>query len=190
MKLSEDQELVHKLSQILEDYSGIEYDERRSEPLDDALIVKMSSDAECNINDAADIARRLSKSTGDNYQLSANSDGSTLDNLKSFKLSLPKPHRNIRITYPDSRDGKLEIDVVQNTEWSLNIDMNDPHFWSFAEGNELEIQFNIFALPNYRKYLRSHVTKITRIYNESADSNHLSNSELKKIIDDDTGSRA
>ena len=191
MKLSEDQELVHKLSRILEDYSGLEYDERRSEPLDNAFIVKVSSDAGCNINDAADIARRLSKSTRDNYilRLSANPDGSTLDNLKSFKLSLPEPHRNIRITYPNSKNDTLMVDVVQNTEWALNISMSDP-LWSFAEDNELEIHFNIFAQPNYRTYLRTQVNKIIRNYNESPNNNDLLNSELnEKIIDDHTDSR-
>ena len=191
MKL-ENQELVQKLKQILKDYPGIEYDERRSEPLDDAFIVKVSADAGCNINDAADIARRLSESTGDNYipQLSASSDESTLDNLRSFKLSLPKPHRNIRITYPDSKNGTLMVDVVQNTEWSLNISMSDPLLWSFAEGNELEIHFNIFAQPNYRTYLRTLVNKIVRNYNESPNNNDLLNSELnEEIIDGHTDSR-
>ena len=191
MQLSENQELVQKLKQILEDYPALEYDAHGSAHLDNTLMVKVSADVKYDISDTTDVARKLSESTGDNYipRLSANPDGSTLDDLRSFKLLLPKPHRNIRITYPDSRDGKLEVDVVQGVAMSLNIDMNDPQFWSFAEGNELEIQFNIFALPNYRKYLRSQVTKITRTYNESTDSNHLSNSELKKIIDDDTDSR-
>ena len=188
MKLSENQELVQKLKQILEDYPELEYDAHSSAHLDNTLMVKISADVKYDISDAADIARKLSESTGDNYipQLSASPNGSTLDNLRSFKLLLPKPHRNIRITYPDGKDGKLEVDVVQGVEILLNIDMNDPQFWSFAKGNELEIHFNIFALPNYRKYLRSQVTKITRTYNESTDNNHLSNSELKKIIDDDT----
>lgn len=186
MKLSENHELVQKLEQILMDYPGLEYDKDSSARMDNMLLVKVSTDAKCDISTAGNIAIKLSKSTGDNYvpQLSANSDGSTLDNLRSFKLVLPKPHRNVRITYPDSRNGTLMVDVVEGMEWSLYVNMNDP-LWSFAEGNELVIHFNIFAQPNYRKYLRSHVTTITRKYNELPNSNHFSNSKFnKKLIDD------
>ena len=192
MKLSENQELIQTLQQILEGYPGLEYDEGRSKLMDNTLIVKVSTDVRCNISDAANIARELSESTGDNYipQLDARSDGPTSDNLRSFKLSLPKSHRNVRITYPDSKNGTLMVDVVQNTEWLLNIDMSDPQLWSFAKGDELELHFNVFAQPNYRKYLRSGVTKITREYNKSADGNDLSNSEFKTVIDNDTDSSA
>ena len=192
MKLSENQELIQTLHQILEGYPGLEYDEGRSELMDDTLIVKVSTDIGCNISDAANISRKLSESTGDNYipQLDARSDGPTSDNLGSFKLSLPKPHRSVRITYPDSKNGTLMVDVVQNTEWSLNIDMSDPQLWSFAKDDELKIHINIFAQPNYRKYLRSHVTTIIRNYNKSSDSNNLSNSEFnKKMIEDNTDSQ-
>ena len=83
------------------------------------------------------------------------------------------------------------VDVVQNTEWSLNISMSDPLLWSFAEGNELEIHFNIFAQPNYRTYLRTQINKIVRNYNEPPNNNDLLNSELnQEIIDDHTDSRA
>ena len=192
MKLSENSELVQKLKQILDDYPGVEYDEHSSSHMDNTLIVKVSSDVRCDIGSAADIAKKLNEYTGDNYipQLSGSSDGSTLDHLRSFKLFLPTPHRNIRITYPDSKNGTLMVDVVQNTEWSLNISMSDPLLWSFAEGNELEIHFNIFAQPNYRAYLRTQINKIVRNYNESRNRNDLLNSELNnEIIDNDPDSR-
>ena len=185
MKLSENQELVQKLKQILEDYPGLEYDERSSKRMNNVLIVKQSSDVRCNISEAADIARKLSESTGDSYipRLRASSGESTLDNLRSFNLFLPEPNKNVRITYPDSKDGILEVDVIQGVEMSLKV---DDSLWCFAEGNKLEIRFNIFAHPNYRKFLRSHVTTFTRNYNVSADSNHFSSSEFKQTIDNDT----
>jgi hypothetical protein len=185
MKLSENQELVQKLKQILEDYPGLEYDERSSKRMNNVLIVKQSSDVRCNISEAADIARKLSESTGDSYipRLSASSGESTLDNLRSFNLFLPEPNKNVRITYPDNKDGILEVDVIQGMEMSLKV---DDSLWCFAEGNKLEVRFNIFAHPNYRKFLRSHVTTFTRNYNVSTDSNHFSSSEFKQTIDADT----
>ena len=185
MKLSENQELVQKLKQILEDYPGLEYDERSSKRMNNVLIVKQSSDVRCNISEAADIARKLSESTGDSYipRLSDSSGESTLDNLRSFNLFLPEPNKNVRITYPDNKDGILEVDVIQGMEMSLKV---DDSLWCFAEGNKLEVRFNIFAHPNYRKFLRSHVTTFTRNYNVSTDSNHFSSSEFKQTIDADT----
>ena len=187
MKLSDNLELVQKLEQILIDYPGLEYDKDSSARMDNMLLVKVSTDTKCDIGTAGNIAIKLSKSTGDSYvsKLSANSDGSTLDNLRSFRLVLPKSHRNVRITYPDSRNDTLMVDVVQDTKWSLDIDMNDP-IWSFAKDNKLVIHFNIFAQPNYRKYLRSHVTTIIRKFDELPSSTHFSNSEFKQTIGDDT----
>lgn len=186
MKLSENQEHVQELKRILESYPDLEYDEHSSARMDNMLIIKVSSNAGCDISTAVDIARKLSKSTGDEYKVQprSGSNGSLLNNLKSFGLFLLTPNRNVRITYPNSKDGKLEIDIIEGMEMSLNL--NDPHIWSFAEENELEIHFNIFADPNYRKFLRTHITKFTRNYNESPDVNHFSNSELKQTVDDDT----
>ena len=187
MKLSENQELIQKLKKILGEYPGLKYDEHGSASIDDGLIVKVSPDAICNIGTAGYIAKILSDSTSNHYkvQLLSDSDRFTLEHLKGFKLILQQPNRNVRITYPDSKDGKLEVDLIQNEEMSLNLD--DPKLWYFSEGNELEIRFNIYALPNYRKFLRSHVTKFSRNYNEPPDGNNLSNSEFnKKLIDENT----
>lgn len=189
MKLSENQEVLRKLKQILDDYPGVEYDEGKSTRLDDVLIVKVSPDVKCSINSASNIARKLSESTGDIYkvQSTGDSDGSTLDALKSFQLSLSKPHRNVRITYPDSKDGALEVDIIQGVKASINLE--DKQLWHFAEGNKLEIRLNIFANPNYRKFLRSEIVPLVRNSNESPSDDHSSNSELNKIIDDNTDSR-
>ena len=105
------------------------------------------------------------------------SGGSLLNNLESFGLFLLTPNRNVRITYPDSKDGKLEVDLIEGAEMSLNL--NDPYIWHFAEGNELEIRFNIYAQPNYHKFLRSHVTKFTRNYNDPSNANGPSSTALK-----------
>lgn len=181
MKLSANQELIQKLKQILENCPGLEYDEHSSACMDNVLMVKVSTKIGCDISTAGDIARKLSESTGDQYKVqpSSGSGGSSLNNLKGFGLFLLAPNRNVRITYPDSKNGKLEVDVVEGVEMSLNVD--DPQLWNFAEGNDLEIRINIFAQPNYRKFLRSHVTRITRNYKELPGNSHQSNSEFKKL---------
>ncbi len=185
MKLSENQELIQKLKQILEDYPGLEYDERSSKRMNNMLIVKQSSDVRCNISEAADIAKKLSESTGDEYKIQprSGSEEFSLDNLKNFGLFPLTPNRNVRITYPDSKNGILEVDVIQGVEISFKI---DDVLWCFAKQNKLKIRFNIFAHPNYRKFLRSHVTTFTRNYSEFPVSNHFSNSEFKQTIEDDT----
>ena len=185
MKLSENQELVQKLKQVLEGYPELEYDEHKSERMDNMLVVKASTDVGCDISEAANIAKKLSNFTGDEYKVQPSSgpDGYSHDNLKSFGLFRLTPNRNVRITYPDSKDGKLEVDIIQGVEISFHV---DDVLWCFADGDELEIHFNIFAHPNYRKFLRSHVTKFTRSYNESPDGSHFSNSEFKKTVDDGT----
>jgi hypothetical protein len=186
MKLSKNQELVQKLKQLLENCPGLEYDEHSSARMDNMLMVKVSTNVGCDISTAGDIARKLSESTGDQYKVQPRSDSGrlSLDNLKGFGLFLLTRNRNVRITYPDSKGGTLEIDVIQGVEMSL--DMSDPQLWNFVEGNKLKIHFNIFAHPNYRKFLRSHVTTFTRNYNVSTDSNHFSSSEFKQTIDADT----
>lgn len=188
MKLSENQELIQKLKQILNEYPGLEYDQHGLASMDDGLIVKVSPDTKCNIGIAGYVAKILSDSTNNHYkvQLLSDSDRFTLEHLKGFKLILQKPNRNVRITYPDSKTGTLEVDIIEGVEMSLSVD--DPRLWDFAEGNELEIQFNIFAQPNYRKFLRSHVSRVTRNYNGTLYGDDLSNSEFKTVIDDDTDS--
>ena len=186
MKLSENQELIQKLKQILAEYPELEYDEHESADMDNMLRVKVSTNVKLNISSAADIARKLSEVTGDEYKVQPRSGSGefSLDDLKGFGLFLLTPNRNVRITYPDSKDGKLEIDVIQGMEMSL--DMSNPQLWNFAEGNELEVHFNIFAHPNYRKFLRTHITTFTRNFNEPTHSSHFSNSKFKQTIDRDT----
>ena len=185
MKLSENQELIQKLKQILAEYPELEYDEHESARMDNMLRVKVSTNVKFNVGSAADIARKLSKSTGDEYKVQPRSGSGefSLDDLKSFGLFPLAPNKNVRITYPNSKDGKLEVDIIEGMDMSLNL--NDPHIWSFAEGNKLEIRFNIFAHPNYRKFLRSHVATFTRDYNGTTDSDHFPNSEFKQTIDND-----
>ena len=182
MKLSENQELVQKLKQILKGYPGLEYDERETARMDNMLkVVKVSPDVKYDINSAGDIARKLSQSTGDEYKVQPRSGPgeSLLNSLESFGLFLLTPNRNVRITYPDSKDGKLEVDIIEGAEMSLNL--NDPYIWHFAKGNELEIRFNIYAQPNYHKFLRSQVTKFTRNYNDPSNANGPSSTEVKTI---------
>ncbi len=179
MKLSENQELVQILKQILKNYPDLKYDEHSSARMDNMLIIKVSTNVGCDISTAGDIARKLSQSTGDEYKVQprSGSGGSLLNSLESFGLFLLTPNRNVRITYPDSKDGKLEVDIIEGAEMSLNL--NDPYIWHFAKGNELEIHFNIYAQPNYHKFLRSHVTKFTRNYNDPSNANGPSSTEVK-----------
>lgn len=176
MKLSENQELVQKLSQILQDYPGLDYDELSSARTDNILMVKVSSEAKCDISTAGIIASKLSEFTGEEYKVQprAGSGTSTLDNLRGFGLFQFMPNKNVRITYPNRKGDKLEVDIMEGVEMALNL--NDEDLWYFAEGNELEIQFNIFAQPDYHKYLRSHVTQVTRDDKEFQDGNLLSES--------------
>lgn len=176
MKLSENQELVRKLSQILKDFPGLEYDEPNSARMENMLMVKVSTDAKCDISTAGVIAEKLSEYTGDQFKVQprAGSERFTLENIRWFGLFQFIPNKNVRITYPDRRGDKLEIDIMEGMEMELNL--NDEDIWYFAEGNELTIQFNIFAQPNYHKYLRSHVTQVTRDDKKFQDGNLLAES--------------
>lgn len=189
MKLSENQELVQKLKQILADHPGLEYEERGSAHIDDGLIVRVSSDVKCDLGTAGYVAKKLGDSTGDHYkaQLYTSSDKSTPDHLRSFKVLLQEPNRNVRITYPDDKHGTLEVDIVQGMEVSLNLD--NPQLWYFAEGNKLTIRLNTFARPNYRGYLNSRILPLVRNSNESPDSCDPSNSRFEDVIGDNTDSR-
>ncbi len=179
MKLSENQELVQKLSRILQDFPGLEYDGFSSARMENMLMVKVSTDAKCDISTAGNIARKLSESTGDQYKVQprSGSEKSSLDNFKGFGLFQFMPNKNVRITYPDRKGGKLEIDIMEGMEIELNL--NDEDIWYFAEGNELTIRFNIFAQPHYHKYLRSHVTQVTRDDKKFQDGNLFSKSNSK-----------
>ncbi len=162
MKLSENQELVQKLNLILQEFPGLEYDDLSSERMENMLMVKVSTDAECDISTAGIIAEKLSEFSGDQFkvQTPAGSEKFTFDNFKRFGLFQFMPNKNVRITYPERKGGELEIDIMEGME--IDINLNDEDIWYFAEGNELTIRFNIFAQPHYHKYLRSHVTQVTR----------------------------
>ena len=176
MKLSENHELVQKLSLILQNFPGLEYDELNSARMKNMLMVKVSSDTKCDISTAGVIAEKLSEYTGDQFKVQprAGSERFTLENIRWFGLFQFIANKNVRITYPDRKGDKLEIDIMEGMEMELNL--NDEDIWYFAEGNELTIQFNIFAQPNYHKYLRSHVTQVTRDDKELQDGNLLSES--------------
>lgn len=176
MKLSENQKLVQKLSLILKDFPGLEYDEINSARMENMLMIKVSTDAKCDISTAGIIAEKLSEFTGDQFKVQprAGSKKFSLDNIGRFGLFQFMPNKNVRITYPDRKGDKLEIDIMEGMEMALNL--NDEDIWYFAEGNELTIQFNIFAQPNYHKYLRSHVTQVTRDEKKFQDGNLFSES--------------
>lgn len=75
-------------------------------------------------------------------------------------------NRNVRITYPDSKDGTLEVDFVQGMEVCLNL----PYalLQHYAKDGKVEINQNLFALPGYRNFLYTKVMEITLSDDESS----------------------
>lgn len=75
-------------------------------------------------------------------------------------------HKNMRITYPDSTDDRLEIDVVQGVEMCLNL--ADSQLWNYANNDGvLEIQLNVFTLPEFRQFLYSKDLQFRQKYGKS-----------------------
>lgn len=79
---------------------------------------------------------------------------------------MKKQNRNVRITYPDSRNGTLEIDFVQGTTVELFLPFDLLQY--YAKDGKVEINQNLFALPGYRNYLRTKVMEITLSDDESS----------------------
>ena len=69
MRLSENQEIVGDLKQILKDYDYLEYDEARPnrDKKFEGLHIKVTSNAKRNVQAIVDICHRLEKTTGRNY---------------------------------------------------------------------------------------------------------------------------
>ena len=75
---------------------------------------------------------------------------------------MSKRSRNVRITYPNSTNDILEIDVVEGTEVCLNLPFVE--LQHYLKDGEVKIQQNVFASPGYLKFL---YTKVARIHPES-----------------------
>ena len=73
-----------------------------------------------------------------------------------------------RITYPDDTDETLEVDVVEEAGMSLNLE-EYPQLWDYANDGILEIQFNVFALPDYRQFLYCRVVEFRQEAGEILD---------------------
>ena len=89
MKLSENQEIVGDLKQILEDYDYLEYDEARPnrDKKFEGLSVRVTSNAERDVQVIVDICHRLEKTTGRIYFFSYGGSyrgGDNLDEVWSF----------------------------------------------------------------------------------------------------------
>lgn len=88
-------------------------------------------------------------------------------------------NKNVRVTYPDNSDGILEMDIIQGMEVCLNLPSNELRH--YLKNGVVEIQQNVFALPNYRKFLYS---KIARIYpREGEFPNNVDTSQNNKTLD-------
>ena len=75
-------------------------------------------------------------------------------------------HKNMRITYPDGTDDRLEVDIIEGMEMCLNL--SDPQLWNYANNDGiLEIQLNVFALPEFRQFLYSKDVQFHRKYGKS-----------------------
>lgn len=68
-------------------------------------------------------------------------------------------NRNVRITYPDSPDGTLEIDVVDRMEISLTLTL--PMLQYYAKDGVVEVIQNRYAGPGYSNYLYSQTMHIS-----------------------------
>lgn len=87
-------------------------------------------------------------------------------------------NRNVRITYPDSTDGILEMDVIQGMEVCLNLPFSELRY--YLKDGKVKIQQNVFALPGYRKFIRS---KVARIYPRDGEfpNNDVSSNDSKTL---------
>ncbi|MCY4402119.1 MAG: hypothetical protein OXD54_06030 [Candidatus Poribacteria bacterium] len=181
MKLSENQEVVQNLKQILIDYPGLNFDAESSAHVDNKLIVKVTTENKYDVNTAIDIARKLIIATGDQYiaQFLSEFNGTSQANMTGFIICQVTSHRNVRITYPDKRTGILEVDIVEGLKPSLQL--NDPHLLLYAKDNVLEIQLNIYAPPNYRKFIRCHTIRINVNYDQNLENTNFLNVEVDKI---------
>ena len=71
---------------------------------------------------------------------------------------MEKQNRNVRITYPDSPDGTLEIDVVEGIEMSIMLTLSDLQY--YAKDGIVEVIQNRYAGPGYSNYLYSQTMNI------------------------------
>ena len=82
---------------------------------------------------------------------------------------MKEQNRNVRITYPDSRNGILEVDFIQGVEVKLYLPLDLLRY--YAKDGKVEVNQNLFALPGYRNYLSTKVMEIT--LNDDEASNHV-----------------
>ncbi len=67
-------------------------------------------------------------------------------------------NRNVRITYPDSPDGILEIDVVEGVEISITLTLSELQY--YAKDGIIEVIQNRYAGPGYSNFLYSQTARI------------------------------
>lgn len=79
---------------------------------------------------------------------------------------MKEQNRNVRITYPDSRNGTLEIDFIQGVEIELHLPIDLLRY--YAKDGKVEINQNLSALPGYRNFLYTKVMEITLSEDESS----------------------
>ena len=68
-------------------------------------------------------------------------------------------NRNVRITYPDSPHGTLEIDLVEGMEVSLTLTL--PMLRYYAKDGVVEVIQNRYAGPGYSNYLYSQTMRVS-----------------------------
>lgn len=96
MRLSENQEIVRALKQILEDYDYLEYDEARPNRDEsfEGLSIRVTTDAERDIQVIVNICQRLKKITDRTYFFTYGGSYARADNLEKvwsfFTLREPK----------------------------------------------------------------------------------------------------
>ena len=82
---------------------------------------------------------------------------------------MQRQNRNVRVTYPDSPNDELEIDVVQGIEVSFTLTKAELRY--YAKDGVVKLIQNVFANPGYRNFRYS---KAAHIYlnNESSPGNN------------------
>ena len=84
MRLSENQEIVRALKQILENYDYLEYDEARPnrDKRFEGLSIRVTTDAERDVQVIIDICQKLAETTSRTYFFSYGGSYTGVDNLE------------------------------------------------------------------------------------------------------------
>lgn len=95
---------------------------------------------------------------------------------------MQRQNRNVRVTYPDSPNEEVEIDVVRGMEVSFALTNAELRY--YAKDGVVKLIQNVFANPGYRNFLLSKTAHI-HLNNEilSGDDNDDHSMDLTNQLD-------